>query len=78
MTLKLETNQPGEELYRYVKAGFILQGSTFGEWCKQNKFNPSNYRIALLGVWNGNKAQQMRDDAIRAAGLTVDEEQSVH
>ena len=60
---------PGPDLNRAVLAGFILQGSTLGQWCRANRVKHSNARACLFGSWNGPKARELRQEIVAAAGL---------
>lgn len=60
-------------MYRRVKAGFVMQGLTFSGWCAEHGINRSNARIALLGAWEGPKAERLRRRICAAAGLNKKE-----
>lgn len=60
-------SNPGIELMRRVKAGFIVQGTTLTEWCRKNDTHVSNVRNALYGTWNGPKGRAMRQRVVKAA-----------
>lgn len=68
--MKKTLPNPGLELVRLVRAGFVLQGTTLGRWCRENGIALQNARNALLGGWNGSKGQAMRARLIAAARLT--------
>jgi hypothetical protein len=55
--------------YQEVRAGFILQGITLGEWCRCNGIHIQNVRAAFLGGWNGTKAEELRQRVAKAAGV---------
>ena len=57
----------GEQLYQYVKAGFMLRGTSLTAWCQANKVNPTNARAALIGSWRGPKAKSLCDRLRRAS-----------
>lgn len=42
-----------------IKVGFVLQGTSFSAWCRQNQINPSNARMALRGGWRGPAAEKL-------------------
>lgn len=67
MTNALPTH--GQDLVRAVRSGFVLRGTSLGKWCRENRINPQNARVALLGGWNGPKGRALRERIIRAAGL---------
>ncbi|MGN7832641.1 hypothetical protein ACTJI2_13625 [Pseudoxanthomonas sp. 22568] len=60
---------PGPDLVNKVKAGFILQGTTLTQWCRENGTNISNARNALFGTWNGPKGKAMRLRVVKAAKI---------
>lgn len=52
--------QPGPNLYAVIRARLITKGTTLNRWCQQNGVAHANARLALLGKWNGPKAQALR------------------
>lgn len=58
---------PGERLLATVRAGFVQQGTSLTAWCDQNGLTRQNVRTALLGGWNGPKAQQLRSQIVEAS-----------
>ena len=60
---------PGFDLHKRVRAGFMLQGTSLTQWCRQNGTNVSNARGALMGSWNGPKGQALRNRIIKAARI---------
>lgn len=62
--------QPGPDLVRAVRSGFVLRGTSLGKWCRENRINPQNARVALLGGWDGPKGRSVRERLIKAAGLS--------
>ncbi len=64
-----QSHSPGEELLREVRAGFVMQGTTFSTWCAVQGINRSSARQALMGSWNGPKGRALRARVIKAAGL---------
>lgn len=65
-----ELPQPGPELVRTVRAGFVLKGSTLGRWCRENGLYLQHIRLALLGGWDGPKGRAARARVVAAAGLS--------
>ncbi|MDZ4378783.1 MAG: hypothetical protein U0973_11580 [Xanthomonadaceae bacterium] len=61
---------PSLDLYRRVRAGFIVQDTTLNEWCKANAIKAPNARTCLVGSWDGPTARQLRARICEAAGLT--------
>lgn len=59
---------PGPELLNTVKAGFVLQGTTYTQWCKANAVERTGARAALLGGWRGPKAKKLVQRLIKASG----------
>jgi hypothetical protein len=67
------TRNPGLDLARQVRAGFVLQGSSLGRWCKQHGVLRQNALSALVGSWDGPKGRALRNRIIKAAGLSLRE-----
>ncbi len=61
----------GKQLLRSVRARFIEQGTTLGEWCRNNNLHMSNCREALIGSWDGPKAKAVRAKILKAASQKV-------
>ena len=59
---------PGTELYALVRAGFIAKGTSLHQWCKRHQQAHSNVRAALLGKWNGPKADDLRRKIVDEIG----------
>ena len=59
--------EPGTDLLRQVMAGFVLQGTTLTEWCREHGESRVHARVALLGERNGPKAQALRAKLIDAS-----------
>lgn len=60
---------PGLELYKRVKAAFIMKDTTFNAWCTANGIIRQNAKQALTGAWDGPKAQELRERILQASGL---------
>lgn len=60
---------PGPDLYLRVRIGFISQGTTLAAWCKERSIYPTNAKSAIVGVWDGPKARELRDQIVQAAQL---------
>lgn len=58
---------PGPEMLNWARAGFIRQGTTFTEWCRDNGLDRVCARVALLGQRNGPKAKALRATVLAAA-----------
>lgn len=63
---------PSPRLYAEVRAGFVRQGIALAIWCRQQNIYRQNARDALLGIWNGPKAEVLRQRLIEAANLRED------
>jgi hypothetical protein len=59
----------GKVRYQKVRAGFILQGSTLNQWCRENGVHIQNVRDIFLGRWQGPKATELRHRVSSAAGV---------
>jgi hypothetical protein len=60
---------PGRALYNRVRAGFVLQDTSLGEYCRKNGASRQNATAALTGAWNGEKAAALRAQLIEASGV---------
>ena len=67
--------QPGQELIQEVRAGFIRQGSTLSEYCRDNVIDGGNVYRPLRGQWNSDKAKARRAQIIEAAKISGSETQ---
>lgn len=64
---------PGLDLYRKVRAGFIVnKETTLKAWCRKNGVHVTGARQALIGTWNGPKGQALRGRICKAAGVNGD------
>jgi hypothetical protein len=61
------TPAPGARLLALVRAGFVAKGTSFTRWCIENDVTRQNARTALLGGWNGPKAQALRARIVAAS-----------
>lgn len=61
--------EPGKELYRRVRAGFLLQGTSLKAWCREQGTHDSNVQRALIGSWDGPRARELRRRVVRAARI---------
>lgn len=55
---------PGSQLNADVRAGFIRIGESLNQWCSKSGNHHGDVRKALLGDWNGPRAQQIRSEVI--------------
>lgn len=62
-------SEPGTQLMQQVRAGFILQGITYTEWCRREGVDPSIVRQAIYGNWAGPKGRAIKAKVLRAAGI---------
>lgn len=67
--MKIDSTTPGLELYRKVRCGFILKGTTLNHWCRTNGTDPQNARQCLTGSWDGPRARELRATLIKASAL---------
>lgn len=67
-TRKPSGYDPGPDLLNTVKAGFVLQGTSYTQWCKANAVERTGARAALLGGWRGPKARKLVQRLIKASG----------
>lgn len=67
----MKTNQllPGQELYNRVRAGFILQNTSLGEWCRINGFPATNAKACLHGTWAGPKGKYLLERLIKESNM---------
>lgn len=63
--------QPGRDLVRRVRIGFIGQDSSLSAWCREHGVHIGNARQALIGSWDGPKARDLRTRILKAARLSV-------
>lgn len=61
--------EPGDALYRAVRAAAVLQGQTFACFCRNQQVEPNWARQALTGERDGSKARALRSQLVQAAGL---------
>lgn len=61
---------PVPTLRNMVRAGFILDGTTLNQWCKENGVHRSYAERALDGDVDGPKANELAWRLYVAAGLT--------
>jgi hypothetical protein len=50
-----------------VRAGFILQGTTFTAWCRSNGIDPGYAHHVVSGKTNGPSAQALRSRLVEAS-----------
>lgn len=50
-----------------IRAGFIIQGTTFKAWCRQVGVDPSYARAVVTGATNGRKAQALKARILQAS-----------
>jgi hypothetical protein len=60
---------PGPKLYDQVRAAFILQGATLGEWCRENDIKQPSAKSCLFGTWDGPKGRELRDRIIKESNI---------
>lgn len=63
-----------DELFLEIKAGFVRQGTSFTQWCRENDVDRQNARVAILGGWRGPKASALIEKITKAAGVELPQE----
>jgi len=69
--MNIKSTAPGKELYNSIRASFILNDTTLGEWCKENNIKQVNAKSCLFGIWDGPKGQQLRKRIIKASNIEI-------
>ena len=64
---RLAPEKPGRHLYNSVRACFVAQGDSLHAYCRRVGIYRQNARSALLGVWDGPAAEQLRREICNAA-----------
>lgn len=64
-----KTFQPGPELLKAVRVGFVLKGTSFSAWCGEKGINRRNAAVALLGGWRGPRGRAIARRVAKAAGV---------
>lgn len=59
-----------------IRAGFVLQGSSLGRWCRINGIDPGYAQHVLMGHRNGPAAKALRERIINAS--IPEDEAAVH
>ncbi|MBC7953146.1 MAG: hypothetical protein H7Z12_15170 [Rhodospirillaceae bacterium] len=54
-------------MLNWVMGGFVRQGTTLTEWCRDHGDSRVHARVALLGQRNGPKAQALRARLLAAS-----------
>lgn len=65
--------QPGPELLREVRVGFIRKGSSLRAWSLENQVHQGYLIQVLRGRTNGPCAQAWRERLITESGITANE-----
>ena len=63
--------QPSPELLHEVRIGFLKQRSSLNAFCTFIDDDYANVRRALLGEWQGDKAQTLCKKVIEAADVEI-------
>lgn len=50
-----------------IRAGFVSQGTSLAQWCRNNGYHRPNVIKAILGQWAGPKAEIMRKTVLSAS-----------
>jgi len=67
--MNINNLMPGQELYNHVRAGFILQNTTLGEWCRKNGCHQTNAKSCLHGTWGGPKGTELRERLVKESSI---------
>lgn len=62
-------SESGARLMQEVRASFILAGTTYTAWCREQGIDPSLVRQAIFGTWAGPKGRAVRAKVLGAARL---------
>jgi len=54
-------------LYYYIRACFVAKGDSLTAYCRRNGIFRENARDALVGIWNGPAAVELRRKLLQAA-----------
>lgn len=65
--------QSDANLYRAVRAGLIVKGTSLNAWAQANGRHESNVRAALKGLWKGPKAKKLVKRIAADAGVSLQE-----
>ena len=57
--------------YQRVRAGFVANGTTLTEWCRENGTYIQNVRDAFFGKWNGPAALKTVERVEQAADISA-------
>jgi hypothetical protein len=61
--------QLDDDLYRRVRAAFIIQGTNFSRWCEENGVSRQWAEKVLKGKQNGLAARNLAAQIAQAAGV---------
>jgi hypothetical protein len=69
--IKINAQQllPGQKLYNRVLAGFTLQNTSLGEWCRHNDISHSSAKACLHGSWGGTKGVELKERLIKISNI---------
>ncbi len=59
-------------LYRQIRAGFALQGTSMCRWCRENDISKQWAQQCLVGKRKGQAAKEMISRIAKAAGVEYD------
>lgn len=68
MAQKSKRFQPGAVLHESIIGAFRASGSSFNDWCHENRITPSVARNATFGQSRGPAGRALLDRIIDAAG----------
>lgn len=58
------TLEGDEQFYLVIRSKFVSIGGSVNAWSKANGYHHQNVRAALLGKWNGPRAEQIRREVV--------------
>lgn len=61
--------EPGQDLMNLVKGGFVAQGKSMAQWCREHSICRTNAQYAVMGLRNGPKARDLRERVLKASGV---------
>jgi len=62
----------GAAAYRSARAHFVRSGTTFNKWCLENGISRTYAEKSIKGERNGPKARAIREQVMRALGISHD------
>ena len=60
-----------ENLYRAVRAGFTIKGTSFGSWCRRDGTSPEKGRQILFGMYDDDGKDDFIKRIIKDSGVVI-------